>query len=285
MKFTGPATPRTRGVTLLTGLLVLSAALLAAMLVFAPTPVAQAYSPCPAYSIQDVFDDPDSNWDNDQVRNADELYNGLNPCKVDTNEFCSGGGNPLCIYPTYTYSYYPTACQTAINTSPGGDYDGDGISNSTEVRNGANPCAHPCPHPTGIDLALNPNGSWDNDGISNAIEVSQGTNPCNGYAYNPCPYYSLYHVDHMPGYDWDNDGVSNRNEVYRGTNPCVYNAPIPHVVVYQQPTQRLPHVNTPAPQVVHVAPTPVRPACPAGYPYYHPDTRLCYANPVTTRWF
>ncbi len=259
------------------GALVLSTMMLMAFLVPTPAAEASAFSgpPCPRYSIQDVFDDPNGDWDRDGVKNADELYNGLDPCTVDTSAFCSGGGNPLCWYPTYVYVSYSSACQTSITAYPTADYDGDGVSNNAEILNGANPCAHPCPNWTGTDLALNPNGSWDGDGLSNAIEVNQGTDPCSGHHYNPCPNYSLAHVNSMPGYDWDDDGVSNYAEVQRGTSPCHYNA----VHYVHQTTQRLPHVSTNT-HPVYVPPVPPAPVCPYGYPYYHRGNGLCYANPV-----
>lgn len=259
------------------GALVLSTMMLMAFLV--PTPTAEASasseSPCPHWSIQAVLDNPNGNWDHDLVNNVNELYNGLDPCTVDTSAFCNSGGNPLCLYPTYVYVSYSSACLSSITAYPTADYDGDGVSNNAEILNGADPCAHPCPNWTSADLALNPNGSWDFDGVSNAIEVNQGTNPCNGYSYsyNPCPYYSLAQVSSMPGYDWDGDGVSNSAEVQRGTSPCSYDAVR---YVYQAP-QRLPHVNT---RPVYVPPTPPAPVCPYGYPYYHPGNGLCYANPV-----
>lgn len=262
-----------------------SVMMLVAFLIPAATADAQQYqaTPCPHYAIQDVFDDPNGNWDGDQVNNADELYNGLNPCIVDTGTYCAGGGNALCYYPTYTITYpnYTTECQYQVKTYPTGDYDNDGISNSTEVLNGANPCAHPCPNPTHADLALNPNGSWDNDGVSNAVEVSRGTNPCVGNDHygsqytNPCPNYTYHHVELMPNHDWDGDGVTNATEVYRGTNPCA--APITYVPA----TPRLPHVNQPVRVVTQVVYVPVTPKCPTGYPYYHTGNGLCYANPVT----
>lgn len=267
------------------GVLMLSIAMLLAFLTFGAAPEADAQSgnPCPHYSIQDVFDDPNGNWDGDLVRNSDELYNGLNPCLLDTQTFCGSGGNALCLYPTYVYYGYADACTTAINGSPNGDYDGDGVSNAVEQANGANPCHHPCPNPSGVDVALNPNGSWDSDGISNAIEVSQGTNPCNGYYYNPCPSYTHYQVNAMPSLDWDRDGITNAEEVRRGYNPCQITT-LPHVTVtytqthtttYTQ-THRLPHVvRTYQPP----APKP-RAVCPVNYPYYHSGNGKCYANPV-----
>ena len=264
MEITGPTKKFTLGVLLLSVMMLLS------FLVPGLSPEASAFSgsPCPSYSIQDVFDDPAGNWDGDQVNNSDELFNGLNPCTIDTTQFCANGGNPLCQYYTYVYVGYPTACQVSITTYPSADYDGDGIPNNDEVRNGADPCQHPCPHPTNADLALNPNGSWDADGISNVIEVWQGTNPCDGYTYNPCPYYSLAQVNGMPTLDWDRDGVGNADEVYRGTNPCQFNS-----------LQRLPHV-TAAPRTGYFAPTVPAPLCPHGYPHYHHGNGLCYANPV-----
>jgi hypothetical protein len=255
--------------------------LLVPMLVSAPAGEASTVSssPCPQYSIHDVFADPSGNWDGDQVNNSDELYNGLNPCIVDTTIYCASGGNPLCTYYTYLYIGHSSQCQQSVDAYPTGDYDRDGIPNADEVRQGANPCAHPCPYPTNADLALNPNGSWDSDGISNAIEVSEGTNPCSGITYDPCPNYSLAQVRAMADLDWDHDGIANAIEVRQGTNPCHFNSiqRLPHVT--QQSTNRLSHVNN-MPHTVYVAPNPPTPLCPHGYPYFHQDNGLCYANPV-----
>lgn len=279
MKSIGPTTLVKLGTALL------SAMMLVTFLIPAATAEAQYYgTPCPHYSIQDVFDDPSGNWDGDQVNNADELYNGMNPCIVDTHKFCSTGGVAICYYPTYSYTYpyagYPTACQLSITTYPTGDYDGDGITNADELRNGANPCALPCPNPTHADLSLNPNGDWDGDGTSNAVEINRGTNPCSSHYYNPCPYYSASDVQYMPNHDWDGDGVINSTETYRGTNPCVYNHPVHHAPTV---VHRLPHV---AANTVIVKPVivTVRPSCPTNYPYYHTGNGLCYANPVSP-WY
>ena len=251
-------------------------------------------NPCPWFSVQNVTDDPNSDWDNDGVNNRDEFYNGLKPCVPDTATFCAGGGNPLCRYPSYAPVSSP--CQISVQTTPTADYDGDGVRNSDEVRNGADPCTHPCPYPTHADLSLNPNADWDRDGVSNAVEVSRGTDPCNVRPVNPCPYWTAAHVNAAPNLDWDGDGATNANEVWAGSNPCVarvvtytyvapkpvYVAPpttrLPHVTTYVAPTTttRLPHVTT------YVAPT--RPACPHGYPYYHPGNGKCYANPVGNHW-
>lgn len=277
MEFNGPTKASARLAAL--SALVLSLTLLVSVLVPMPAADASAFSgsPCPHYSIQDVFADPSGNWDGDQINNSDELYNGLNPCIVDTSTFCAGGGNPLCTYYTYLYVGHSTACQQSINAYPTGDYDGDGIRNIDEIRQGANPCAHPCPHPTHADLALNPNGSWDNDGISNAVEVSQGTDPCSGVTYNPCPNYTYAQVNALPSLDWDRDGISNANEVRQGTNPCSFNQ---RTYVTQQPaTNRLPHISN-SQQTVYVAPKQPITVCPHGYPYYHRGNGLCYANPI-----
>jgi hypothetical protein len=275
----------------------LTTAMVMSLLITVAAPEASASgNPCPNYSIQDVFDDPNGNWDGDLVRNSDELYNGLNPCLLDTQQFCAGGGNPLCLYPkahTYVYVEYVSPCQRSVNAYPNGDYDGDGIANATEVRNWADPCSKPCPHPTNADLALNPNGDWDGDGFSNAIEVSSHRNPCSSYLANPCPHYTTYQLNAMAHHDWDNDGINNATESVRGTNPCQYNATVTHVPQQRtRLTNRLPHVSatqttthththTHAHQRTYVQPQrPSTPACPHGYPYYHPTTRLCYANPI-----
>jgi len=269
------------------GAIALSSIMLMALLVTMAAPEASASGPCPWYGIQDVFDDPDGNWDGDQVLNGDELYNGLNPCIKDTNEYCAGGGNPLCIYYTYVYVPYQTQCQISTSAYPTGDYDGDGISNRLEIANYADPCTKPCPHPTNADLSLNPNGDWDNDRISNALEVSQGTNPCNAHAYNPCPHYTYYQLQRSPLQDWDLDGTNNSTEHQRGTNPCQYNAPVtyynPAPKKHVPTTHRLPHVART--YVPKPAPKPVViPTCPHGYPYYHAGNGKCYANPVKGYW-
>lgn len=284
------------------GVLVLSVAMLLTFLTLgAATPQADASSPCPNYSVQDVFADPNGNWDGDLVNNSDELLNGLNPCHLDTQAFCGSGGNALCNYPTHVYygyvytttSHHVDPCAHALRTNPNGDYDGDGISNSVEVANGANACRKPCPHPTRADLAVDPNGDWDHDSYTNAVEVNQGTNPCSHLVFNPCPGYTYHHVNSMPNHDWDGDGITNAEEIRLGYSPCHINtrpapsptpqrlphveqaapqASTPHTTTYTQ-THRLPHVVR-----TYVAPPP--PVCPVNYPYLHPTTGKCHANPV-----
>lgn len=282
------------------GVLALSVAMLLTFLTLgAAAPEADAYNPCPNYSIQDVFDDPNGNWDGDLVNNSDELLNGLNPCHLDTQNFCGGGGNVLCHYPPTTYVYYGYTythhdpCAKAIADSPNGDYDGDGVSNSIEVANGANACSKPCPHPTTADLAVDPNGDWDGDGFTNAIEVNQGTNPCSHYYYNPCPSYTYHQVNTMPNHDWDNDGIKNAEEVRLGYNPCQYNTRpnptpqrLPHVQVAPQTSTTHTHTYTHTHRLPHVVRThvPAVPVCPANYPYLHPTTHKCHANPVRSQF-
>ena len=258
MTANGPTPParrakRAKGTVL--GIVALSMAMLFTLLVPGETAEASAYSsPCPHYSIQDVFNDPNGNWDGDHVNNSDELYNGLNPCLVDTGTFCGTGGNPLCNYPTYRYIEYV----------------------QKDVVN--NPCHR--------STFLYPHDDYDRDGVTNQNEIWAGTDPC---IYNappqvaPCPYYNAHQVTAWPNYDWDGDGVTNLVEWRQGTNPCVSNA----VVVYQpvRPrVYRLPHVvntYTPPPRRVVVQPVTVLPrVCPAGYPYFHPGNGQCYANPV-----
>lgn len=267
----------------------LGAFMLLTLVVPAPTADARHHgsTPCPNYSIQDVHNDPNSDWDGDTVSNSDELYNGYNPCIRDTGAFCAAGGNALCRYPNYVVVPVNNACNNAVATNPNGDYDGDGIANATEVRNWANPCSHPCPNPTNADIALNPNGDWDGDRVSNAVEVSRGTGPCviNSATYytrdyNPCPYWNHAEARAMPNLDWDGDGWTNAYEVANGWSPCTANythiqaKPKPAPYVSHVQTKRLPHVNYTPPKL----PAPV---CPQNYPYFHKGNGLCYANPVT----
>jgi len=252
------------------GIVMVSIAMLLSLLI--PTQPAEASlfsGPCPSYSIQDVFDDPNGNWDGDQVKNSDELYNGLNPCLVDTADFCSPGGISICTYAhRYTHGRYVTRvqkdivnnpCHRSAFTRPHDDYDRDGVTNQAEIAKGTDPCIYNAPVHVVVQAA--------------------------------CPHYTVTHITNAPHYDWDGDGVTNMVEYRQGTNPCVFNG----TVVYQAPRvrtttviHRLPHVvNTYTPpqrQVVRPLTTPLRsvPArvCPAGYPYFHPANGQCYANPI-----
>lgn len=280
---TAPKSTRSKGFALF--VMVVSTMMLLTLVV--PTPAAEAssgYTPCPHYSIQDVFDDPHTDWDNDGVGNSDELYNGLNPCIVDTASFCSGG-NTLCRYGRYGHhghyghnyhyrAHYVSPCQNAVSTNPYGDYDGDGFSNVVESRNHANPCSKPCPNATNADLALNPNGDWDGDGQSNALEVSNGSSPCNSYdtyrLHNPCPYWNQSQRTFQAYLDWDGDGIYNINDA----SPCTYNARVHYPAPQVQTQRQLPHVS-------NNTYTPTSYTCPAGYPYFHPGNNRCYANPTT----
>ena len=262
--------------------LTMSAAMLITL--FVPSPADASSNPpyhstpCPSYSIQNVHNDPNTDWDHDRVSNVVELYNGLNPCINDTGVYCATHA-----YHCKTVTHYDCSSSyyygVPISDHPHADWDYDGVSNSVELSYGANPCKHPCPHPRQIDVRLNPYGAWDGDGVSNSVEVGQGTDPCNRYSYNPCPNWKQYQLDFMPHSDWDHDGITNVNDVRLGYSPCSANTVLrlPHV---QTAPKLLPHVYTPAP-----APPPApAPApgykCPAGYPHYHPGNGLCYANPI-----
>lgn len=265
--------------------------LLMSALVTAPSADAQqsavGSNPCPNFSIQNVFDDPNSDWDGDRVTNLVELNNGMKPCQADGDQFCLVAPS-LCLK-VYTPAF---SCATtpwtwaAVNAAPNADWDNDGVSNIVEARNGANPCVHPCPNPTQIDLILNPHGSWDNDGISNNVEVSLGQNPCSATVYQPCPNWTTADISAQPNADWDRDGVSNRDEYYWGTNPCSARATIvtPTRVV---PTYRYVAVTpTVLPagyrSVPYVIQPPAGRSCPTRFLYYNPATLSCTSRPVVT---
>jgi hypothetical protein len=242
-----------------------------------------ATSPCPSYSIQDVFDDPNSDWDRDRVNNKDELYNNLNPCTYDTDTFCGTSGNVLCRYGAYGTTVPTSLCYSSnwawadVYAAPNADWDRDAITNLVEARNGLNPCVHSCKNLTQTDVNLNPDGSWDIDGVSNRTEVNQGTNPCNGYDFNPCPNWSTHHIGYMPNADWDRDGITNTDEIRHGFNPCIADIIFGTLTPAPAPTATpAPVATNPAPVL---APTGTSATCPASYPYFHAGT--CYANPVT----
>lgn len=201
-------------------------------------------TPCPHWSIDDVLADLHGDWDHDRVSNSDEVWHaGLNPCKSDSAKWCANNQGCQKTYYYYTpapkrhhhnttYYYVPQPAATTyvvhnpcssswswnyVNANPHGDWDHDGVTNHTEAKHGANPCAKPCGYPTNTDVALNPHGDWDGDGHTNNTEAKAHTNPCN---------------------------ASSRPVVQR----------LPHItytpVITYQPTvtyqpQRLPHVNTP----------------------------------------
>lgn len=262
--------------------LVAAVALIAVMLIASPqqADAQTTAAPCPSYSIQDVFDDPSTDWDKDRVNNKDELYNGLNPCLYDTDDFCGTGGNVLCRYGAYGTNVPTSLCYSTswswadVNANRYGDWDKDGITNDAEARNGLNPCVHSCKNVTRTDVNLNPNGSWDRDGVSNRTEVQQGTNPCNGYDFNPCPTWSTYHIDYMPTSDWDNDGITNADEIRRGFSPCTTDIIFGTLDPLPDPEATTPAVTTTSP--VQVSPSAA--VCPTDYPHFHAGT--CYANPV-----
>ena len=263
--------------------------ILMAGLIGAPQAEAQGATttnPCPRFSIQNVFDDPYSDWDRDRVPNGVELNNGLKPCQADGDQFCLD--NPsLCIKYTVTFSCNSSATWSwnAVNAEPNGDWDRDGVTNNVEARNGANPCSHPCPYPTQVDLLLNPNGDWDRDGVSNTVEVSLGQDPCTATIYQPCPNWTNAAVAAQPNADWDRDGVSNRDELYYGTNPC--QAPTVVIAPPVVPTYRYYPVVVVPPYrgVPYVEQPPAGYYCPAKNRYYNPATRSCGTRPVVTRYF
>jgi len=197
-------------------------------------------SPCPQWSIDDVLADKDGDWDNDRVSNAAEVWQaGLNPCVSDSAKWCANYGGCARVYyyyrapkhhtPTYYYVQQPVRvvhnpCASAwswtyVNANPHGDWDRDGVTNHTEAKHGANPCAKPCGHPTTVDVALNPHGDWDGDGHTNTAEVTARTSPCNAHS-RPV----VQRLPHVTRYE-----------------PVVTYKP---VITYQ--TQRLPHVETPS---------------------------------------
>lgn len=284
--------------------------LIATITLLAAAPEAKALdylpdTPCPDYSIQDVFDDPTGDWDGDGINNRDELLNGENPCVKDKGTFCKA--NPtLC-----TRAKWYRLCENNVWTrqdvydDPKGDWDGDGISNLQELKNGTSPCLRPCPNPSTNELNAEPHGDWDGDGYSNIAEVRAGTNPCNSrshpryqpathnvysdYYYNPHGYYVYVPAAPRPLPTpvptpkpiqrtarticpfWTRADVNAQpNHDWDGDGISniqeLRNGTNP--CVSNRRVRQLPRVGTPHPN------------CPVGYPHYHPGTGKCHINPI-----
>ncbi len=214
------------------------------MAIISSAPAADAAGPCPQYSIDQVLADPEGDWDRDRIGNRDEIYKTGSNPCARDSAIHCNNGSIYCRAP-----YPPTKTQCRI---------------------------HSIVWPA---IQANPNGDWDGDGISNTVEYRSGANPCSA----PCPRPLTVDVLLNPNADWDDDGLSNGRELLLGTNPCKKN-----VVTRVAPAPRLPHVQTLVPKPAPVptpAPAPVVPVhCPAGYPYFHPDTGLCYANPIRPQY-
>jgi hypothetical protein len=266
-----------------TAVILIAVAMAVSMVVTAPADAntGHTYSsnsgPCPHWSIQNVLDDPDSDWDGDRVSNVDEVYvaGGLDPCKHDSAKFC--GLQPQYCY-NYTstdyyydsyyygyYGYYDPYYHGGVYYEPYGDYY------YVYVPKVATTCAGG--HWTWSQVNAHPYGDWDGDGVSNYTEAINGADPC----VAPCPTAYYVDVNLNPYGDWDHDGRSNQYEVHVGSNPCVahtYHYTYTHTYTQSTP-QQLPHVGGPGATGVNSYDP-----CPAGYPYYHPQNGQCYANPI-----
>ena len=211
-------------------------------------------SPCPGFSLNDVLADLDGDWDGDRLENGDEIYlAGLNPCRFDATEFC-GAQPQVCRTRVFVDARFTSILQTCVNgrwtftavqAFPHADWDNDGVTNLVEANNGVNPCRKPCANLTQTDVALNPWGDWDNDGRSNSYEYRNGLNPCVAPSR-----------------------TSNRTVVVTTTTTTTTtNTGITTVVGSASGSSAS-------------ASTPSSPSCPAGYPYWSPTHRQCYANPI-----
>lgn len=234
--------------------------------------------PCPNWSIQDVLDDRDSDWDGDRISNVDEIYvaGGLDPCVYDSSEFCGAQPQYCYEYPSahhydpyygyvdpYYYEYYgyydPYHYYHPYHTvyyDPYGGYYFVYVPKVFTCSGG---------YWSWSQVNAHPHGDWDGDGVSNHREAAHGANPCSA----PCPNADFVDVLLNPNGDWDHDGRSNHYEFQTGTNPCVAAS-----VFYTHP------VPDPTPHAAIATDKDDYNPCPAGYPYYHPENGQCYANPV-----
>lgn len=284
------------------------AALVATITILATTSKAEAQSfyrhtPCPSYSIDDVFADPHGDWDGDGISNWDELDNGQNPCEKDDGTFCLASPG-LCKRTGYfKYCVNNTWTEEHVRADPKGDWDGDGISNIQELRNGTNPCLKPCPNPSRNELNAEPYGDWDGDGYNNITEVRHGTNPCNSRSYprqlqyyTPAPSHQIHHgsgyyvyVPTAPVYvTLPTPTPTPRPVIKPLRNPCPYWTARD---VQAQPnldwdgdgisnSQEVRNGTNPCVSNRQRRSTPTTSACPAGYPYFHPGTGKCHSNPI-----
>lgn len=288
---------------------VLVAALVATITMLVAAPKAQASieiagTPCPSYSVQDVFDDPNGDWDNDGITNKVEFLNGQNPCTKDDGTFCKANPSLCSRYKWYRFCQNNSWTRSDVEADPKGDWDGDGFTNSQELKNGTNPCLRPCPNPSTNELNAEPHGDWDNDGYSNITEVRSGSDPCNSRS--------------IPNYVTHRTYVPRHHHYYSPHGYYVYvpaPLPTPTPKPVAKPLTRA--VRTPCPNWtradVNASPhtdwdrdgitniqelrngtnpcvhnrqgrsstsNQAHSICPSGYPHYHPGTGKCHVNPI-----
>ena len=159
----------------------------------ATTDTVTVEGPCPAYSIEQVLEDPTGDWDRDRATNVDEFFNNGDPCQFDVDasedvELLATAGGPC---PAYSLSL--------VLEDPTGDWDRDQVSNVDEFYNQADPCV--------ADASTG-------DLSTAAIPVAAG----------PCPVYSVDLVNADPMGDWDGDTATNSDEFYNSGDPCSYDA-------------------------------------------------------------
>ena len=180
-------------------------------------------TPCPAYSIASVFDEPTSDWDGDNLSNILELYNDLDPCVADVvaqpstvadGQLATGATAPV------------VQAETPL---------------ATETDDAVVEDLNPCPA-YGIDSVFaDPDGDWDADRVSNLVEFDNRLDPCTFDASaasqvadvaptasasdsGVCPSFSIDDVYADADGDWDGDRASNLNEFFNNSDPCLFDA-------------------------------------------------------------
>ncbi|MGZ0230558.1 MAG: hypothetical protein ACKVKO_11485, partial [Acidimicrobiales bacterium] len=88
--------------------------------------LAQAGGPCPSYSLIDVLDDPNGDWDGDRATNVTEFYDLGDPCIYEAAIDGEDAGEPAATGPCPSYSL------TEVLADPTGDWDGDTATNADE---------------------------------------------------------------------------------------------------------------------------------------------------------
>ena len=163
-----------------------------------PTPEgAGTVTVCPEFSAGDVVADPDGDWDADGVSNRDEFYNGEQPCRFDDPAGrLVGPSVPVADLACAGFSV------DDVVADPGGDWDGDRVSNNDEFYNNADPCRFDDPALRTVPVPVS----------TPAVDQR-----CSGFSVDDV-------MADLAG-DWDGDRVSNNDEFYNNADPCRFDGP------------------------------------------------------------
>jgi len=198
---------------------------------------------CPTFAIGDVLDDPNGDWDNDELTNAFELYNQLDPCSFDEPQLDSSTPVSAAAQQPISVPVENPADQVGATDASETIATVESEAASTLQSNDASEAnaaiSNPCPNYSSADVLSAPDADWDDDRASNAIEFYNQQDPCvfdnvmndaiqalqpQTATDTPCPNFSAADVFADQAGDWDRDQASNGVEFFNSTNPCVFDS-------------------------------------------------------------